>query len=288
MQTHNSRQRDARLQSQDRLNGRLNDQEVHHGRGRNPWQQQNRSSWQDRNMATPDSRGGIPERTRRNDEYGQLWGQEAYRGSSHGYERHDIDDMPDSRPYGRERNIDRSFHQSERFAGPPIDRGIGNRDFNDRGYSTTNDRGYNDRGYNFNDRNFNDRNFNDRGTWGQPNQEFIGKGPKGYMRSDERIREEVCELLSQGYLDASDIEVEVKDGEVTLTGSVYDRRTKRLAEEIAESASGVKDVDVKLKIKRADTDRNIVDTASTIQKKQDHITSPRETGNTSRRPNASA
>jgi hypothetical protein len=78
---------------------------------------------------------------------------------------------------------------------------------------------------------------------------FLGKGPKGYTRSDERIREEICERLSEGYLDASDIEVVVQDGEVTLTGSIADRRTKRLAEELADGVRGVKDIENRLKLR---------------------------------------
>jgi len=78
---------------------------------------------------------------------------------------------------------------------------------------------------------------------------FVGKGPKGYVRSDERIREEICERLSEGYLDASEIEVVVREGEVTLTGMVTDRQTKRLAEEIADAAHGVKDIENRLKVK---------------------------------------
>lgn len=78
---------------------------------------------------------------------------------------------------------------------------------------------------------------------------FHGKGPKGYTRSDERIREEICERLSEGYLDASDIEVSVQDGEVTLTGSIADRRTKRLAEELADGIRGVKDIENRLKLR---------------------------------------
>lgn len=77
---------------------------------------------------------------------------------------------------------------------------------------------------------------------------FLGKGPKGYIRSNERIYEEVCELLSEGFLDASDIEVQVRDGIVTLTGTVLDRRSKILAEEIVESAQGVKDVENRLRL----------------------------------------
>lgn len=78
--------------------------------------------------------------------------------------------------------------------------------------------------------------------------EYRGKGPKGYTRSDERIREDVCDRLSaDDELDASDITVTVKGGEVTLEGTVADRRAKQRAEDIAESAGGVKDVDNKLR-----------------------------------------
>jgi osmotically-inducible protein OsmY len=67
-----------------------------------------------------------------------------------------------------------------------------------------------------------------------------GKGPKGYRRSDERVREVVCELMTEDeFLDASNIEVEVKDGEVTLNGTVPERRAKRYAEDLVEQCSGV-------------------------------------------------
>jgi hypothetical protein len=70
-----------------------------------------------------------------------------------------------------------------------------------------------------------------------------GKGPRGYTRSDERIYEEVCDRLTEhGQLDATDIGVDVKNGEVTLTGSTRDRAAKRLAEDICESVSGVRDI----------------------------------------------
>lgn len=72
---------------------------------------------------------------------------------------------------------------------------------------------------------------------------FFGKGPKGYTRSDERIREDVCDRLSiDDEVDASDITVTVKGGEVTLEGTVPDRRSKHRAEDIADSVSGVSDV----------------------------------------------
>lgn len=70
-----------------------------------------------------------------------------------------------------------------------------------------------------------------------------GKGPQGYMRSDERIREMVCDYLTDDHhVDASNVEVTVKNGEVTLNGNVSDRQQKRRAEDIIENLSGVKDV----------------------------------------------
>lgn len=91
--------------------------------------------------------------------------------------------------------------------------------------------------------------------YGQPGQGepprgmHRGKGPLGYRRSDERIHELVCEALTEDdQVDASSIEVTVKNGEVTLSGAVPDRRTKRLAEDCVERIAGVKDVQNHLKV----------------------------------------
>jgi hypothetical protein len=68
-------------------------------------------------------------------------------------------------------------------------------------------------------------------------------------RSDERIREDVCERLSgDDGLDGSDIAVRVAAGEVTLDGTVEEGRAKRIAEEIACSCSGVVDVHNALRV----------------------------------------
>jgi hypothetical protein len=76
-----------------------------------------------------------------------------------------------------------------------------------------------------------------------------GKGPMGYARSDERIRETVCEALSDDdRVDASNIEVTVKNGEVILTGTVEDRQSKRMAEDCVENLSGVKDVQNQIRV----------------------------------------
>lgn len=76
-----------------------------------------------------------------------------------------------------------------------------------------------------------------------------GKGPSGYQRSDERIREMVCESLADDdQIDATHIEVAVSHGEVTLSGTVEDRRTKRDAEDCAWCVSGVRDVQNMLRV----------------------------------------
>lgn len=88
---------------------------------------------------------------------------------------------------------------------------------------------------------------------GQPSQRgFLGKGPKGYKRSDDRIKEDVCETLSRDHrIDASDIEVNVENAMVTLSGTVDNREAKRTAEMIIENLSGVDDVKNEIKVKKA-------------------------------------
>ena len=76
-----------------------------------------------------------------------------------------------------------------------------------------------------------------------------GKGPAGYQRSDERIREAVCEALTDDDgIDATHIAVTVHGGEVTLAGTVDERPMKRMAEDLVERISGVKDVQNLLRI----------------------------------------
>ena len=78
---------------------------------------------------------------------------------------------------------------------------------------------------------------------------FTGRGPKGYRRSDERIRESVSEALARdGDLDASDIEVQVQEGEVTLEGTVPNRWSKRLAEDLTQDMPGVKELHNRLRV----------------------------------------
>jgi len=78
-----------------------------------------------------------------------------------------------------------------------------------------------------------------------------GKGPKTYKRSDERIREEINDqLMRHRWADSSEVDVQVKDGEVTLMGTVPDRRTKREVEDVAECVLGVQEVQNLLRLRR--------------------------------------
>jgi osmotically-inducible protein OsmY len=75
-------------------------------------------------------------------------------------------------------------------------------------------------------------------------------GQEGYTRSDDRIREDVNEALTQDdHVDTTHVEVIVHNGEVTLTGTIEDRPMKRLAEDVAERIVGVRDVHNHLRIR---------------------------------------
>ena len=88
-----------------------------------------------------------------------------------------------------------------------------------------------------------------RRAYGRGEGKFRGRGPKNYRRSDDRLREEVCDHLTDNeWLDASDVEVNVVAGEVILTGTVDSRYAKRLAENIAERVSGVSNVQNNLRV----------------------------------------
>ena len=100
--------------------------------------------------------------------------------------------------------------------------------------------------------------FGQQGRGGQTRQRGLhtGKGPKGYRRSDERIREEISDaLMNDAEIDASEIEIEVQNGEVVLRGSVDSREAKRAAEDLAESVQGVNDVRNEIRVSRGDTGR---------------------------------
>jgi hypothetical protein len=77
-----------------------------------------------------------------------------------------------------------------------------------------------------------------------------GKGPKNYQRSDERIKELLCERLHEDpNIDASEVTVNVQGGRITLEGTVEDRRTKNAIEDVAEQC-GTQEVHNNLRVQR--------------------------------------
>jgi hypothetical protein len=79
---------------------------------------------------------------------------------------------------------------------------------------------------------------------------YTGWGPSGYTRPDDRIRDDINDRLTwDGRIDATDVNVDVSDGIVTLTGSVDGRQDKRLAEAISDDVPGVWDVNNQLRVR---------------------------------------
>lgn len=99
---------------------------------------------------------------------------------------------------------------------------------------------------------FGDRDAERRREWDKM-QSHAGRGPKGYRRSDDRISDDVHDHLTDDpMLDASEIQVQVKDCEVTLSGTVESREAKRRAEVCAERVSGVDHVQNNLRVAKRD------------------------------------
>jgi hypothetical protein len=80
----------------------------------------------------------------------------------------------------------------------------------------------------------------------------MGRGPKGYQRSDDRIREDICDRLMTSPYDASDVEITVSQGEVTLTGTVRSRADKWGIEDMADAVLGVQDVHNQIRVNRGE------------------------------------
>jgi hypothetical protein len=84
---------------------------------------------------------------------------------------------------------------------------------------------------------------------GRRQQRRYPQGPKGYTRSDERLREDISERLMQAYdIDSSEVTVQVQVGKVVLEGTVPDRYMKHAIEDIADGAPGVQDVDNRIRV----------------------------------------
>jgi hypothetical protein len=170
------------------------------------------------------------------EDYDRDYGQDFGGGRAYGYDRHDVGDYRARRPdYGPDYARPYSARDWRGFGGRDYVRGPDDfirydafaRDWDYAGYGAG--RGYAD-SYR-------------RGR-------YAGRGPRGYRRSDERIREDINDLLTADpHIDASDIEVRVTSGVVALSGIVEDRAAKRYAEDLAEDVLGVDDVNNQLKVR---------------------------------------
>lgn len=204
-----------------------------------------------------DSRSGLQDRdlsyeTREGSRDDRQWqrGPDDWNGPYGGYRSAD-DLMPRDNYQGRDRNeYSREYGRGRRYEGRDFMDGGQRRDFGSYGSEYLEDgfgslRDPRREGHTFSG--------SDIRFAGMSSQDFRGRGPKGWQRSDERIQEDLSVQLEQHRaLDASDIEVKVQDGEVILAGTTSDRHMKRLAEDIAERVPGVKEVQNQIRLSKAD------------------------------------
>ncbi len=181
-------------------------------------------------------------------------GDESYTAGGVTYRREPARQAPSqAMPYRPARRVpDRTYMHGEGYAGgreaPPR---YAEEEEYDSGWQPPGERTFLDRASDevaswFGDRDAGRRRNGDAVLRGQ----HRGRGPKSYIRPDERIREDVCDRLTDDqWIDASEIDVSVAGGEVTLSGYVNNREDKHWAEECAESVSGVTHVQNNLRVK---------------------------------------
>lgn len=95
------------------------------------------------------------------------------------------------------------------------------------------------------------RHYDDRDWYGRRGESgFRGLGPDGYRRSDTRIREDVCDRLTEAdAIDARGIRVTVSGGRVALEGHVRSPRMRQAAGDCAHGCAGVLRVENALRIR---------------------------------------
>jgi hypothetical protein len=179
------------------------------------------------------------------------WGSSSEYGRNSGYRESDSFHADKQRPFGRDKNTGRQYSiAGVDFDVDERDDDLYGRDYNRSRFAEPYTGGQFSRSqYGIGGQFNRDRsNFSSRG-YGETYPGFSGVGPKGYKRSDERIYEEVCEALYRNPLvDASDIEVKVSEGIVTLSGAVDGRNAKREAESCIENLAGVEDIQNELRL----------------------------------------
>lgn len=88
----------------------------------------------------------------------------------------------------------------------------------------------------------------------QQGKNFAGVGPRGYSPSDDVIKEEVChKLWEHDAIDASDLEVEVKDSKVIVTGSVPTPEMRELIEDVCDDFVPREKIELRLSLRRGRT-----------------------------------
>ena len=177
------------------------------------------------------------------------------RGRQYGERRYGQDRSEGSDWRSQRYNYPSDYRTRETYGGHGAYEDSGSRYLREEGRGYDYDRGPEDRGWW--DRAsdevaswFGDEDATRRRRMDQQRDEYRGRGPKNYKRSDDRIRDDINDRLSEGYLDASDIEVQVQSSEVVLTGTVNSRADKRKAEAVAESVTGVSNVENRLRVKQ--------------------------------------
>lgn len=206
------------------------------------------------------------------------YGRSYYGNTDYDNPSYDMDYNVYSRNYGRRSDYrGRSSYDTRNYGDSPRDYGREYRHYGGRagGYygdlRDSRNRGEYDYGlssdYDYNERGWWDRASDEVASWlgdeeaahrrqmdARYKESHRGRGPKNYKRSDSRIEEDINDRLTyDSYLDASEIEINVENGEVTLSGYVATRNAKRRTEDIAESVSGVTNVENRLRVKQYDS-----------------------------------
>lgn len=78
---------------------------------------------------------------------------------------------------------------------------------------------------------------------------WAGVGPRAFRREDRRIHDEIADRLTEHpAIDPSEVKLAVKDGEVTLAGTVDSKRTRRAVEQLCWDVRGVSQVQNNLRV----------------------------------------
>lgn len=75
--------------------------------------------------------------------------------------------------------------------------------------------------------------------------------PKGYTRTDERIRDDICERLAYSGLDVSEVEVKVSEGVATLEGTVAHDSSLTAIEDHVTDCLGVQGIQNHVRVQQA-------------------------------------